>query len=854
MMKRKGISQNAASAPNKPAKSPEERLLERKVRAANRALLFEKLWPRVWLPLSISGVFVLLSAFEVWQLLPPRIHLGLLWGFGIAFVLSLLPLLFWRRPSRENSYARLEEASALDHRPLTAFNDTLSQEELAPETAALWGAHRARVAQSLSKLKSGTPNPRVDRYDPFALRAALVLMLVAVAAWASSDLAGRVRAAFTVPEIPVGADFRIDAWISPSPYTRKEPFVLANGSLSNGKDSVAVPQGSILTVKINGSGADRYRVALSGGQNEQALEPMGQSGETYAEYTQKVETSATLSIKRGFGTERTWALTVVPDRSPTIAFIGPVEVSQRAVMLFKYRVEDDYGVSNAEAHVERILPAPDRRGGTKEALPQIGKPPIFPLSLPHSPVKAADAKTYKDLTAHPWAGLPVVITLIAKDEAGHEGRSAPRGLILPERKFTKPLAKAVIDQRRSLVENPSDTSRIANNLNALAISAEDEGIAPTVYLSLRSAYWRLRGLPPIEEVESTVDQLWDVAVRIEDGNLSSAERDLRAAQERLKDAIENGASQEEIQKLMAELRQALNRYLQALAQQNAGRNDKAALSPNAKTISPQDLQQLLNKIESLAKAGSAEAAAQMLNELRDILESLQTAKRGDGDSEEDAQNLQQLDRLTDLMRQQQQLLDQTFRAQQGEEGAQSENGQRGQRSGRGQRQQGERGQGQAGGQPSAADLKRRQDDLRRQLQDLLSGMSPGKGRDAVQQKLQEAEEAMGDAGDALQQHELGEAGEQEGRALESMRQGTRAMAEQMMRSAGAGRGTSQANRDPLGRKQGSQLTDPGDSVKVPDEITVQRAREILDELRKRLGQPSRPPIELDYLERLVKPY
>jgi uncharacterized protein (TIGR02302 family) len=525
------------------------------------------------------------------------------------------------------------------------------------------------------------------------------------------------------------------------------------------------------------------------------------------------------------------------------------------VMLLKYKVEDDYGVSSAEARVERIVPSPDKGASAPESVPQIGKPPVFPLSLPRSPIKAAEAKTYKDLTAHPWAGLPVVITLAAKDEAGHEGRSAPRGIILPERKFTKPLAKAVIDQRRSLVEAPNDTSRVGNNLDALAISAEDEGIAPPIYLGLRSTYWRLRGFPPIEDVESVVDQLWDVAIRIEDGNLSSAERELRAAQERLKDAIENGASQQEIQKLMAELRQALNRYMQALLQQKSDKKDNAAKSPDAKTISPQELQKMLDKIESLAKAGSAEAAAQMLNQLRDILESLQTAKGGNGNSsEEDAESMQQLDRLTDIMRQQQQLLDQTFRAQQGDENGQNEDGQRGQQGTRGQKRPGSRGQGQPGGQPTAGNLKQSQDDLQRQLQELLSGMDQGKNGASIRQKLQEAEGAMGDAGDALQQNELGEAGEQEGHALESLRQGTRAMAEQMMRSAGGSRGTSQANRDPLGRKQGNQLTDPGDSVKVPDEITVQRAREILDELRKRLGQPSRPPVELDYLERLAKPY
>src|SRR5262249_23087928 len=149
-------------------------------------------------------------------------------------------------------------------------------------------------------------------------------------------------------------------------------------------------------------------------------------------------------------------------------------------------------------------------------------------------------------------------TLIAKDEMGQEGRSTQRGLILPERKFTKPLAKAVIGQRRALVENPADTEMVAGSLNALALTAEDDGIPEPVYLNLRSSYRRLMGHPSIEQVESVVDQLWDVAIRIEDGNLSAAERDLRAAQDKLKEALERGASQEEIQKLMAELRSALN--------------------------------------------------------------------------------------------------------------------------------------------------------------------------------------------------------------------------------------------------------------------------------------------------------
>ena len=791
----------------------------------------------------MPGVFFLLSVFEVWPLLPPRVHFGLLCAFGAAFALSFLPLLLWRSPAREAALTRLETASALEHRPLTAFNDTLLQKNPSLETLALWEAHRARAAKILTRLKAGAPHARTDKYDPFALRAALVLLLVAASSWAWGDLGARLQAAFNVPEAPLGSGFRIDAWISPPPYTRKEPFVLPDAA-SKGNEPIAVPAGSQLTVKINGPDAAGYRVALQDAGSTRIVEPESQSSGTYAEFARKIEKSATLTVHRSFGASRTWVLNTIPDLPPKISFVGPVELSPRGVMLFKYKVEDDYGVSAAEARVERVPAQLAGTNGAAQPTPQIGKPPVFPLSLPRPPVKAAEAKTYRDLTAHPWAGLPVVVTLVARDEAGNEGFSVARGVILPERKFLKPLAKAIAEQRRSLVEDPAGRFRIAGNLNALSINGADEKIPSEVYLNMRSAYWRLRGRLTPEDIESIADQLWDAAIRIEDGNLSAAERELRAAQERLKDALERGASSEEIQKLMADLRQTLNRYLEALMQQQrSGKSNQAAISPDAKSVSPQDLEKLLSKIENLAKAGSPEAAAQMLNELRDILESVQAgSQERNAQGGENAEKLKQLDRLTGIMRQQQQLIDKTFRAQQG--------GDAGQNGAQGQQQEGGGGDNKA-----APGLKKRQEEVRKQLQDLLSTMKPAaEDSDAVRQKLKDAEKAMGEASGALDQNDLGEAGDQEGRALESMRQGTRSMAEEMARAAGQGNGNSQTDRDPLGRRQDGQLPDNSGKCEGCDEITVQRARTILDELRKRLGQPARPPIELDYLERLVKPY
>ena len=68
------------------------------------------------------------------------------------------------------------------------------------------------------------------------------------------------------------------------------------------------------------------------------------------------------------------------------------------------------------------------------------------------------------------------------------------------------------------------------------------------------------------------------------------------------------------------------------------------------------------------------------------------------------------------------------------------------------------------------------------------------------------------------------------------------------------RGMRPGNRDPFGRRQqeeGNQGTATG-RVKIPGEREMQRAREILKELRRRAGDLWRPEIELDYIERLLK--
>jgi hypothetical protein len=118
-----------------------------------------------------------------------------------------------------------------------------------------------------------------------------------------------------------------------------------------------------------------------------------------------------------------------------------------------------------------------------------------------------------------------------------------------------------------------------------------------------------------------------------------------------------------------------------------------------------------------------------------------------------------------------------------------------------------------------------------------------------------AGEAMERAERALRDGDLDGATQEETRALEQLRQGAREMAQQMLRQMPSryGLNDSQGELDPMGRPpQRTDGPDPGVGVKVPDQIDVQRAREILEELRRRLGDATRQPLELEYLERLLK--
>jgi uncharacterized protein (TIGR02302 family) len=851
-------------------------MLDRALHRARWSIVWERLWPALASIATAIGLFLTLSWIGLWLWLPPigrAIGLGL---FCLVVAVALLPLLRLRLPNRSETLRRLDRNSGLTHRPATTISDKIAGEAEDGHALALWRAHIERALRAARTLRAGLPVPHVAARDPMALRALVLVSVVAAFFVAGGDRMKRVAAAFDWKGAIAATNFRIDAWISPPPYTAKPPMILQGlrpgEPMQTVNAPIAVPAGSVLVIRA--SGQVQLDVATTGGlaEPETAAQPAAGRGASERRFVIDGDGAATVRS----ASDLTWKFTAIPDRPPTIALTGDPEPTPNGLQM-SYKLEDDYGVVGAQA----IFKLAARRGTNGHPPRNLYEAPEFALSLPQARTRSGVGRTTKNINEHPWAGADVTMTLIARDEGGNEGTTESIDLRLPERAFTNPVARALIEQRRNLALDGETQALVLTALDAMSWEPEKFRIEAKVYLGLRSIFYQLARAKSDDQLRDVVARLWDMAVTLEDGNMSDAEQALRAAQEALRQALERGASEEEIKKLMDQLRAAIDRFLQALAEQMRRNPDQMArpLDPNARQLSPQDLKSMLDRMEQMARSGSRDAARKMLDELANMLNNLQMARPGQQQGDDDDEMNQALDQLGDMIRRQQQLRDRTFQEGQDQRRQQGQQrGQRGQKGPQGQQgqegQQGDQGQEGQQGQQGLGDLRNQQQALRDQLNKLLEELrkrglgQPGQQGESEMQQLGRAGKEMGQAEGQLGDGDADSAVDSQGRALEALRRGAQSLAQSMQQQQGNGQGPGQPGRtgqsraqqqtDPLGRPLRGRWDDstlPNTCLNTDDPKCFparRRAEEILNELRRRFGENFRPQLELDYIERLLQ--
>jgi uncharacterized protein (TIGR02302 family) len=826
------------------------------LRRARWTIFWERLWPALTGVATVIGFFLAVSWLGLWLFLPPLARAALVVVFALGALAAFVPFVRLRLPTAAEGLSRLDRRSGLRHRPATAITDTLAVTPDDPCSRALWEAHVERVRNAMLAFKAGWPSPHVARRDPYALRALVLIAGIATFVAAGGEHWKRIAAAFDWQGVVLPANFRVDAWVTPPGYTGKPPIILAGihpGDMAR-RDSgagvpVSVPAGSTLIVRATGK--VKLDISRTGGvspADEQVRPPTGTQ-----EYRFKITSTGTATL-HGVGQDLVWPFNAIADQPPTIALTKDPEQQNRGSLLLSYRLEDDYGVTEARATFARKEAGPDKRA----ARPLFG-PPDFTLILPQARTKSGVGQTIKDLTDHPWAGAEVVMTLVARDEAGNEGRSEPFAFRLPQRVFSKPLARALVEQRRNLALDAGARGNVLTALDALTMAPEKFTPDAGVYLGLRSIYWLLVHAKSDGDLREVVARLWQMAVGIEDGDMGDAQAALRNAEEALRQALERGASDEEIKQLMDQLRAAMDRFMQAMQEQL--RNSQQLTRPldrNARTLSQRDLKNMLDRLENLARSGAKDAARQLLQELQQMMENLQMAAPDmNGDDLNDM--MSQLDELGDMIQDQQKLRDRTFRQGQDRRRQNAQRGPQGKQGRQGDQQQDQ----------SMDALRREQQALRDRLNKLLQELKErglgqqGQGKGDLDQ-LGRAGEAMDEAEGNLGEGNADGAVESQGRALEALRKGAQGLAQSMQQQMGQGPGPgpngrfglprAQRDTDPLGRPLRGRDYGDDRTVKVPDEIDVQRARRIIEELRRRFGDVGRAQEELDYIQRLLKDY
>jgi len=789
------------------------------VALARGALFWERCWPEFAVALGVVGLFLAGALFDLPALVPGWLHAAALGVLGLLLAAALWSAVrALRLPDESEGRRRLEAASGLAHRPLAAVTDRLAGGAGDPVAMALWEAHRARMSKRLRGLRVGLPLAGFLRRDPYALRAALAIVLAIGVLDAGRDSGERVLRALA-PDLSfspgAAASVSLDIWITPPDYTGEAPLFLQRDAA---KDPIPVPTGSTVLAQVQG-GSEPPRIEVGGKATDFApVDAKNFKGSA------TVTAGDKLAVTQGGRTLGSWPIRIVPDQPPTVAFVGEPKKTTRDALRIEFKASDDYGVETAKAVIHRVGGAPD------EAIE-------LELPLPGLHLKEARNANFYDLTPHPWAGLPVEIHLEATDAINQVGKSETITLTLPERIFHHPMARAMIEQRRELTVHPGDRDVVAETLSDLSLRPAFFDEDKVVFLGLRMSSLRLQGEDPKTAIPAVQQLLWDLAVRLEDGHTTMAQRDIRDLMQALQQAIARNAPDAEIERLTKELKEAIDRYLKALAEnmqrQNPDGKDLPPIDPS-RLLSDRDLQRMLDRARELARNGAKDAARDLLSQLQNMLENLRMAqpRQMPGQGNEAMRSLQQ------LQSRQQSLLDRTFR--------QSRQGQRG-------KQQPGQGQGEASEQEA----------LRGMLNDLMRQF--GQQGD-VPQSLERADRAMGDAAQALRRGAPGEAVGPETDALDALQQATKELLDQMTSAFGGPGGAGDlpdgvmpnADRDPLGRPTGDSAEGTYTDGRLRmgnnpvDSFGIERAKEILEELRRRAGETSRPETERDYIDRLLR--
>ena len=819
--------------------------LRGQIRLAHAGLWAEVLTRRFWPVWTLLLGSYAALVFGVFDALPQRWFIVTIGALGALITLfTLRGLIGMPRPTRAQAQARLD--ATLPGRPLQALIDTPALGTDTAAGAALWAEHQSRMAARAARARAPWPDLKLATRDPYALRYIALTLAVVGALFGSAGklggfLGGQQGSAQALAAGPVW-----EGWIRPPAYTGRPAIYLNDVT----QDALELPQGSRVVLRFYGNDAGTLLVQETVSETPLDQDPLF-SGREF-----QIAQHGRIDITGPGG--RGWDIAMLRDLPPNITAPTAPERQADGTLNLPFEATDDYAIVSGRAEITLDLAAIDRRFGLTPP-PEPRDPIVLDLPMPFTGKRDQIIETLvDDLSKHPFANLPVQIRLSVTDGIDQTGDSQPLATPLPGKRFFDPLAAAVIEARRDLLWSLDNAPRVGQVLRAITHLPEGFIRNERAFLRLRVAIRRITPDLTPEARDELAEELWAIADLLEQGDLASALERLKRAQDKLDEAMRNGASDSEIADLMQELRDALDNYMRQLAQESERAPDQQMSDMDGMQMTGNQLQEMLDQLQKLMEEGRMAEAQELMEMLRQLMENMQVTQGPGGQGQGEGQ--QSMQDLADTLRNQQGLSDEAFRELQ-DQFSQPPRGSEGQQPGQ-EGQDGTEGQNdQPGEGQSDRSLAERQRDLRNRLGALGNTEMPGDGSDRAQQgrrELDRAGRAMEGAEQALRDGDLPRALDRQAEAMEALRQGMREFSEAQAENQRQGSGenpqarqTDPQGRDPLGRDLGQLGRLGTDQDMLQDQDIYRRADDLMQELRRRSGDQTRPEQELDYLKRLL---
>ena len=779
------------------------------------SLLLERLWNRLWPVTSLTLFFISLSLVNIPIIFGAVWHLLFLAIFAVALIATFLRAgTHFSLPTRKAVERRMEKTGGLSHRPLETLHDSPAK-KLPKEAMSLWQKHIQKTAEAIGKIKIYWPRPNVSTNDRWALRYTAVIFLVTGLVIAGEDATLRMQQALT-PDIESLLNKKtatLDLWITPPEYTRAATIFLstAGQGIVARDGAVQVPEGSLLKFRLSGY---NHSPKL-----KYAGKPCTLTEATPENFTfeMPLHKSGNLNLTSWLRHTERWPIIVASDTIPDITIIG-TETTQRSAVKIIYSANDDHGIVKLTGIIETL----------EDSKKPYNRNSRFNIPLTQSSGKASHLE---GLTAHPLAGLPVILTMEAEDGIGQKNSSTPYTFTLPERVFTNPIAKRVIEERKSLLWTKNILSRraIAANLSEIAAEIAFYKGDIVVFLSISTSARRLIHYSGDKTAENVQSLLWDIALRLEDGGLSFAQLELRDALQKMSQALnDENIPKQQLQDILDDVQEKMHQYVQALSnvlQQRLKQGKKLpVLSPTLaqKFIKNIDLNKMLKQMQAMAQANSREEMQKMVDNLKDSLDGI-NMKKFDQMQEKQMQAMAALQNLEEIIHRQQALFDKTNKTK----------------------------------DPANADKQGKEQFTIRQKLGSSMRMLEKTMKETIPDNFAKAYQSMKLSEDALSKSMPKESLPHQKTALDELQKGlddtVKQMAQSMQQSILSfgmmpNIGNYGADYDPLGR-QNSRAGD--DDIKIPSKKERRHVQEIIEELRRRSNEPNRAKTERDYIDRLL---